>query len=119
MPTFITWLATGVSIADGSIPFDVDDRVEISGGIIPGIESGRYWVSAVQVVDGKQQVQISITQDGTAVPITGEIIGAPRITTVVAKNPVLAFAQLKKWLEATSRDWLTTSLNDWSITEVN
>jgi len=114
------WLVSNANIVDKAVVFVVGDRVEVglTGGIIPGIEPSRYWVSAVQVVEGKQQIQLSITEGGAAVPVTGAIIGQPRITTVVAKQPVLAFAQLKEWLQITSTDWLNTSLNDWLITEV-
>lgn len=115
------WLATSVNIVDESVQFAVGDRVEVgaSGGTIPGVEPSRYWVSAVQVVEGKQQIQISTTQNGAVVPVTGAIVGEPMITTVVAKEPVLAFAQLKEWLQLTSTDWLNISLNDWLVTEVN
>ena len=115
------WLATSVNIVNESVQFAVGDRVEVgaSGGTIPGVEPSRYWVSAVQVVEGKQQIQISTTQNGAVVPVTGAIVGEPMITTVVAKEPVLAFAQLKEWLQLTSTDWLNISLNDWLVTEVN
>lgn len=115
------WLETGVRIVDEGVTFQVGDRVEVgaSGGTIPGIEPGRHWVTAVQTVDGIQQIQLSATQNGAAIAVTGAIVGQPRITTVVAKEPVLAFAQLKKWLETTSRNWVETSLNDWLILEVN
>lgn len=114
-----TWLATGVSIANVFVPFEVGDRVEIAGGTIPGIESGRYWVLAVQVVDGKQQMQLSTTQNGVAASITGAIVGSPRITTVRAVEPNLAFAQLKPWLAINSKDWLQLNLSDWLVLEVN
>jgi|GEM_PF-5810097 len=114
------WLETGVRIVDEGIGFQVGDRVEVGaiGGIIPGIEPDRYWVTTVQTVDGIQQIQLSATQNGAAVAVTGVIVGEPRITTVVAKEPTLAFAQLKKWLQITSTDWVQTSLNDWLILEV-
>ncbi|MEG4406424.1 hypothetical protein [Microcoleus sp. MON2_D5] len=115
------WLETGVRIVDEGIGFQVGDRVQVGaiGGIIPGVEPNRYWITAVQTVNGVQQVQLSATQDGTAIAVTGAIVGEPRITTVVAKEPTLAFAQLKKWLQITSTDWVQTDLNDWLILEVN
>ena len=115
------WLETGVRIVDEGIIFQVGDRAEVGaiGGTIPGIEPGRYWVSAVQVIDGIQQIQLSTTQNGAAVAVTSTIVGQPRITAVVAKEPILVFAQLKKWLEITPTDWLQTSLNDWLLLEVN
>lgn len=116
------WLGTGVDTTqEEAIVFQVGDRIEVgaTGGVIPGVEPSRYWVSAVQVVDGKQQVQLSETQGGPVVAITGKILGEPRITTVVAKEPTLAFAQLKKWLALTSTNWLQISLEDWLVFEVN
>jgi hypothetical protein len=115
------WLKTGVNIGSEGAIFQVGDRVEVGaiGGTIPGIAPDRYWVTAVQVVSGVQQVQLSVTQNGAVVAVTGAIVGQPRITTVVAKEPVLAFAQLKKWLQLTPKDWVQTSLNDWLILEVN
>ncbi|TAG98735.1 MAG: hypothetical protein EAZ18_00220 [Oscillatoriales cyanobacterium] len=114
------WLETGVRIANEGVSFQVGDRIEVSaiGGAIPGIVPSRYWVSAVQVVNGIQQIQLSATQNGATVAVTGAIVGQPRITTVVAKEPVLAFAQLKKWLQLTPKDWVQTSLNDWLVIEV-
>ncbi|MEG3875781.1 hypothetical protein QT972_00155 [Microcoleus sp. herbarium7] len=115
------WLETGVRIVDEGATFQVGDRVELGaiGGTIPGIAPDRYWVAAVQIVNGIQQIQLSPTQNGAAVAVTGAIIGQPRITSAVAKEPVLAFSQLKKWLQITPPDWLQTSLNDWLILEVN
>lgn len=113
------WLETGVNIGNEGAIFQVGDRVEVGaiGGTIPGIEPSRYWVTAIQIVDGKQQIQLSATQNGAAIAVTGAIVGKPQITTVVAKDPVLAFAQLKAWVQVTSKDWLETSLNDWLIME--
>lgn len=113
------WLETGVRIVDEAVTFQVGDRVEVGaiGGTIPGVEPSRYWVSAVQVVGGKQQIQLSATQNGAAVAVTGAIVGQPRITSVIAKEPVLAFAQPKAWVQITNNDWLETSLNDWLVLE--
>jgi hypothetical protein len=115
------WLKTGVNIGSEGAIFQVGDRVEVGaiGGTIPGVAPNRYWVSAVQVVSGIQQIQLSATQNGAVVAVTGAIVGQPRITTVVTKEPVLAFTQLKKWLQLTPKDWVQTSLNDWLILEVN
>jgi hypothetical protein len=119
--TLGNWLETGVRIVDEEVIFQVGDRVEVGaiGGTIPGIAPNRYWITAVQTVEGVQQIQLSATQNGAAVAVTGTIVGQPRITTVVAKEPILAFAQLKKWLEITPTDWLQTNLNDWLLLEVN
>ena len=125
------WLSTGVSASPTPAPsvntqqevifFQIGDRVEVAtdSGVIPGIEPNRYWVSAVQIVDEKQQIQLSATQGGAAIPVTGVIIGEPMITTVVAKEPILAFAELKPWLEITHRDWVQLSLDNWFTIEIN
>lgn len=102
-----------------AIFFQVGDRVEVgaTGGVIPGIEPTRYWVAATQIVEGKQQIQLAASIDGPPVVITGTIIGEPRITTVVPKEPILAFAQLRKWLEMSHQNWLELSLDDWLVLE--
>ena len=95
------WLTTNVNIVDKAVVFEVGDRVEVAstGGIIPGVTPNRYWVSAVQNVEGKQQIQLSATEGGAVVSVTGAVVGSLIITTVVAKEPVLAFAELKPWVE--------------------
>lgn len=115
------WLTTNVNIVDKAVIFEVGDRVEVAstGGIIPGVTPNRYWVSAVQNVEGKQQIQLSATEGGAVVSVTGAVVGSPIITTVVAKEPVLAFAELKPWLETKSIDWVQLNLNDWLTMEVN
>ena len=115
------WLVSNANIVDKIAVFEIGDRVEVglTDGIIPGVVPSRYWVSAVQVVGGKQQIQLSATQGGAVIPVTGAIVGNPRITTVVTQEPVLAFAELKTWLETKPTDWLQVSLNDWSIIKVS
>ncbi|MDP8934656.1 MAG: hypothetical protein M3N42_11070, partial [Cyanobacteriota bacterium] len=116
------WLNTGVDTTEEeSIAYQVGDRVEVgaTGGAIPGVTPSRYWVSGIQIVDGQQQIQLSESQNGTPITVTGDVIGEPRITTVVAKEPTLAFAQLVKWTESKPTDWLGLTLDDWLIYEVN
>ena len=115
------WLVSNVNIVDNVASFRIGDRVEVgsTNGIIPGIVPSRYWVSAVQIIAGKQQIQLSATQGGAAIPVTGAIVGNPRITTVVAQEPVLAFAELKTWLEIKPADWVQVSLNDWLTIKVS
>lgn len=114
------WVETSGALAETVVPFEIGSRVEVGGtGTIPGVAPGRYWVSAVQVVAGKQQLQLSTVENGTAITVTGAIVGSPRITTVKAAEPDLAFAQLKPWVAINSKDWLQLSLNDWLVVEVS
>lgn len=115
------WLETGVNIGNEEAIFQIGDRVEVGaiGGTIPGIQPSRYWVLAVQVVNSVQQIQLSATQNGTAVAITGTVVGQPRITTVAAKEPILAFSQLKPWLQTSAKNWLELNLEDWLVLELS
>jgi hypothetical protein len=113
------WLEGSTSLSINSQLFTVGDRVEVGGnGVIPGASPGRYWVSSSQIMGGKQQIQLSNTQSGTPIAVTGAVSGQPRITTVRSVEPSLAFSQLKPWIAVRDKDWLQLSLNDWLIMEV-
>ena len=117
-----TWLQTPVQLTEATPLFSVGDRVEVRG-VIPGIEAvstqpTRVWVTGVQVVDGKQQIQVSSTQAGSPVVVTDEIVGQSSITAVRSLDPQLAFAQARPWLQTKPTDWLQLSLNDWLLLEV-
>jgi hypothetical protein len=109
------WLESVESITASSSLFAVGDRVEVGeiGGLIPGVAPDRYWISAVQTVAGKQQIQLSSSLGGAPVSVVGAVTGKPRITAVRSIEPNLAFAQLKPWLGTKSKNWVQLSLNDW------
>lgn len=117
-----TWLQTPVELIESTSLFSVGDRVEVRG-VIPGIgpannQPSRVWVTGVQVVNGKQQIQISSTQAGSPIIITSAIVGQPSITAVRSADPQLAFAQAVPWLQIKSKDWVQLNLNDWLLLEI-